>query len=77
MRFRNHYACPCGNTWTDEWDATCDDRCPLCDTSCSPIESEDLEPFTEGELYKLADDVKPWRPSAKAQAGFAAVTQTM
>lgn len=41
-RFRNHYECPCGTTWCDEWDATCDDRCPSCDTSCSPHHSDDL-----------------------------------
>jgi hypothetical protein len=40
---RNYYRCPCGNEWTDEWSATCDDRCPRCDTSCSPTKSEDVE----------------------------------
>jgi len=39
--YLNHYRCPCGAEWSDEWDATCDDRCPRCDTSCSPYESED------------------------------------
>ena len=40
--FRNFYQCPCGAEWTDEWSATCHDRCPECDTSCSPVEREDL-----------------------------------
>lgn len=40
--FRNRYACPCGTLWTDEWSATCDDRCPECDTSCSPYSSEEI-----------------------------------
>jgi hypothetical protein len=41
MLFRNFYECPCGAKWTDEWSSTCDDRCPNCDTSCSPVSSED------------------------------------
>lgn len=41
-RFRNHYACPCGTPWTDEWPATCDDRCPTCGTSCAPHSSDDI-----------------------------------
>jgi hypothetical protein len=40
--FRNFYECPCGVKWYDEWSCTCDDRCPACDTSCSPTISEDL-----------------------------------
>jgi hypothetical protein len=40
--FRNFfYCCPCGEQWVDEWSATCDYRCPRCDTSCAPTESED------------------------------------
>lgn len=39
--FINHYRCPCGCTWSDEWDCQCDDRCPECDASCSPYDSED------------------------------------
>lgn len=41
--FRNFYDCPCGYHWTDDWSATCDDRCPMCDTSCSPTNSEELD----------------------------------
>lgn len=41
MLFLNFYRCPCGTEWIDEWDCTCDDRCPTCDTSCSPYKSED------------------------------------
>jgi hypothetical protein len=41
-RYLNHYHCPCDCEWTDEWDCMCDDRCPECNTSCSPHESEDL-----------------------------------
>lgn len=40
--YRNHYSCVCGEQWEDEWDCTCDDRCPKCDTSISPHMSEDL-----------------------------------
>ncbi len=38
-KFENHYECPCGTTWVDVWDSMCDDRCPSCNTSCSPTES--------------------------------------
>lgn len=41
-RFRNYYYCPCGVSWTDEWSATCDDRCPKYDMSCSPHLSNDI-----------------------------------
>ncbi len=65
MRFRNHYACSnCGTTWSDVWDAVCDDRCPKCDTSCSPTESEDvawvevaLRDEIPGPISRLLDDV--------------------
>lgn len=40
--FMNYYHCPCGEEWTDEWSCTCDDRCPSCNTSCSPVESEKI-----------------------------------
>lgn len=42
-RFINHYHCPrCNESWQDESDCTCDDRCPECNLSCSPTHSEDL-----------------------------------
>jgi len=42
-RFLNHYDCPdCGTSWQDESAHACDDRCPDCDASCSPSESEDI-----------------------------------
>lgn len=40
--FRNIYDCPCGTHWTDDWDCMCDDRCPTCNTSCSPTSSVQL-----------------------------------
>ena len=44
-RFLNHYDCPdCGTSWQDESAHACDDRCPSCDASCSPSESEDILP---------------------------------
>lgn len=52
MRFRNHYRCPCGCTWSDVWSATCDDRCPRCNSSCEPVESEDLDPLAGGNSCK-------------------------
>lgn len=42
-RFTNFYECPrCKTTWQDEWDSTCDDRCPNCNLTCSPFKSEDI-----------------------------------
>lgn len=42
-KYSNHYECPCGHTWADEWDCGCDDRCSMCNTSCSPSFSYDLD----------------------------------
>jgi hypothetical protein len=39
--YTRHFECPCGETWADTWCCDCDDRCPSCDTSCSPQESEE------------------------------------
>jgi hypothetical protein len=44
-RFLNHYACPrCHTTWDLASDGTHDDRCPGCDSSCTPQSSDDLDP---------------------------------
>jgi len=44
-KFRNFYKCSkCGHEWSMEWHATCDDRCPKCNTSISPTRSEDIIP---------------------------------
>jgi predicted nucleic acid-binding Zn-ribbon protein len=43
-RFTNFYRCGrCGEKWEDDWDSTCDDRCPKCNESTSPYKSEDIE----------------------------------
>lgn len=43
-RFRNWYRCDhCKTVWDDVWDCTCDDRCPMCDTSISPYTSEEIK----------------------------------
>lgn len=42
QRFRNEYDCPCGEHWEDEWDSMCDDRCPECNTPCSPTTSHEI-----------------------------------
>jgi hypothetical protein len=42
--YTNHYNCDCGASWRDEWSCQCDDRCPLCNTSCSPTHSENMAP---------------------------------
>lgn len=40
-RYLNHYECTCGTTWTDEWPCMSDDRCPTCQTSIQPHQSDD------------------------------------
>jgi hypothetical protein len=47
--YRNFYECPCGNEWEDEWDSMCDDRCPVCDTPCSPSDSIEISDNKEVE----------------------------
>ena len=48
-KFRNYYKCTriineeiCNTEWKDDWDCTCDDRCPVCNTAISPHKSEDI-----------------------------------
>lgn len=54
--FKNVYECSCGHTWDDEWDCTCDDRCPQCNTSCSPSFSYDLDKTEEINEMKYNHD---------------------
>lgn len=40
--FVNHYHCPdCDVSWDDEWDCTCNDRCPKCNAEIEPDSSDD------------------------------------
>lgn len=41
-KFLNHYRCPCGAEWSDEWSCMCNDLCPVCDKEIEPYDSEDL-----------------------------------
>ncbi len=43
MWFINYYKCTCGYQWQDEWDCTCNDRCPECNKEIEPYESEEIE----------------------------------
>lgn len=40
--YMNHYRCPCGTEWDDEWDGMCNDHCPSCDKEVEPHASDDL-----------------------------------
>ena len=45
--FRNFYKCSeCGTEWQDEWDCTCNDRCPKCNAEIEPFKSEDIHETT-------------------------------
>ena len=33
----------CDTEWTDVWDCTCNDRCPICDDEIEPYKSEDVK----------------------------------
>ncbi len=58
QQYRNYYLCTHEGTkdsgkpvteWHDDWSATCNDRCPLCNLEVEPYHSEDLttkKPFT-------------------------------
>ena len=39
-RFTNFYR-HCGEEWQDQWDSTCNDRCPECNKEIEPYKSED------------------------------------
>jgi DNA-directed RNA polymerase subunit RPC12/RpoP len=42
-KYTNFYKCSeCGTEWQDEWDCTCNDRCPNCNTEIEPYKSEDI-----------------------------------
>jgi|OM-RGC.v1.035602853 Transcription initiation factor IIE, alpha subunit len=58
--WRNHYSCPnCALYWTDDWSCQCDDRCPDCDASVQPYDSEWIgidEPHPGDEIRIIPDD---------------------
>jgi hypothetical protein len=42
-KYTNFYRCSeCGTEWQDEWDCTCNDRCPTCNAEIEPYKSEDI-----------------------------------
>ena len=42
--YLNHYHCPhCQLEWQDEWDCTCNDKCPTCNKEIEPYASELIE----------------------------------
>lgn len=50
--FEKSYDCSrCGNTWTDEWSCTCNDRCPQCDAETEPTSAIDLSRRLTAEDY--------------------------
>ena len=78
--FENYYECPCGHRWYDEHDCQCDDRCPECNTSCSPTRSADLSteaeadnvvPITTAATACLADSYKPISEALRIARGQA------
>jgi hypothetical protein len=42
-KYTNHYECPCGTSWDDNWSCSCNDRCPECDKEIQPTYSIDNE----------------------------------
>lgn len=40
--YLNHYCCPCGAEWEDEWDCQYNDRCPTCNKEVEPDFSEEV-----------------------------------
>lgn len=42
--FLNRYRCDeCEVDWSDEWDCQCDDECPECGVSYTPVESTETD----------------------------------
>lgn len=41
--FNKYYRCSQGHEWQDEWDCLCDDRCPVCNESCSPYDHAEID----------------------------------
>jgi DNA-directed RNA polymerase subunit RPC12/RpoP len=65
--FKNFYQCSeCGNSWHDDWSATCDDDCPHCGSRhMSLYDSDDLSVIVEGPddkgvytVMRSADDAE-------------------
>lgn len=74
--FLNYYKCGrCATEWTDEWSCMCDDRCPNCDCSMSPLESDDLTEIIELENGRYVVYVSPVtaedRPDYRIRGSFA------
>lgn len=42
INFLNYYQCSCGETWYEEADSMCNDRCPICRKEIEPYESINL-----------------------------------
>jgi hypothetical protein len=74
MLLRLNYACACSNKWETVAEDNLEGECSECGVKSWPAE---IRTVGKDEKFTLTNDVKPWRPSAKAQAGFAAVAQTM
>lgn len=42
--YLKQYQCTeCGETWEDEWDCLCDDRCPSCGAAMEPQSWEEVK----------------------------------
>lgn len=40
-RYTNYYECDCGESWSDNWSCTCNDKCPSCNAEIEPWQSFD------------------------------------
>lgn len=52
-QYMNRYDCPCGKSWNMTWDVMCDDRCPTCNSSCSPSYSTETVSKSKTHLFQL------------------------
>lgn len=41
-QYLNHYRCPCGTEWDDQWNCMCNDKCPKCNKEIEPHQSDVL-----------------------------------
>jgi hypothetical protein len=57
----NHYCCPCGEQWEDQWDCQCNDRCPACNKEIEPFSSIEVgAEVAPTETVVQAPDFPQW-----------------
>lgn len=48
-----YYCRKCNKCWTDEWDAFCDDECPICRELYTPYVYQELDKVNKEPMNKI------------------------